>query len=304
MDKESASEDVVPIEQSESNERGESEGQFILSLLDSVSKNSISDSINRLTSYHTRHSKSKLINEVANWLLWKLQSFGYIDVYFDVYSNRRYSLRNVICHKPGLIKKTIILCAHYDSIMEDINNMADQAPGADDNASGVAALLEIARVLANLKLRQTIEFVFFSGEEQGQWGSKHYAQHIKENGVDLYLLVNLDMVGSPPSGQKKVIIERDMGNKESNNDRDSQTFGEYMMQMAAKYTDLQTAFGPIYDSDYMPFEALGYVVTGLYDEGQLNSTYHSKDDVASTLNIDYIVSVTKLALATILTRFR
>jgi hypothetical protein len=304
MDKESASEDVVPIEQSESNERGESEEQFILSLLDSVSKNSISDSINRLTSYHTRHSKSKLINEVANWLLWKLQSLGYIDVYFNAYSNRRYSLRNVICHKPGLIKKTVILCAHYDSIMEDINNMEDQAPGADDNASGVAALLEIARVLANLKLRHTIQFVFFSGEEQGQWGSKHYAQHIKENGVDLYLLVNLDMVGSPPSGQKKVIIERDMGNKESNNDRDSQTFGEYMMQMAAKYTDLQTAFGPIYDSDYMPFEALGYVVTGLYDEGQLNSTYHSKDDVASTLNIDYIVSVTKLALATILTRFR
>jgi len=151
-------------------------------------------------------------------------------------------------------------------------------------------------------LQESIEFVFFSGEEQGQWGTKHYAQYIQENKVDLNWLINLDMVGSPPSNQKRVIIERDMGNKVSNNDGDSQVFGEYMKQMAAKYTDLQAAFGHIYDSDYMPFEALGYVVTGLYDDGQISTTYHSKNDVVSTLNIDYIVSVTKLALATILNR--
>ena len=54
----------------------------------------------------------------------------------------------------------------------------------------------------------------------------------------------------------------------------------------------------------MPYEALGYVVIGLYDEGQTSTAYHSKNDVASKLDIDYIVSVTKLVLDTILTRFR
>jgi peptidase M28-like protein len=296
------SKDIAPIEQVGSNAGEAFREQFITCLLELVSKNSIKNSINKITSYHTRHTKSSLINEVATWLLSELRSFGYTDLYFDKYTEGRYSLKNIICHKHGLTNKIVIICAHYDSIMEDINNAEDPAPGADDNASGVATLLEIARVLSKIQLHESIEFVFFSGEEQGQWGSKHYAQHIQENKVDLNWLINLDMVGSPPSNQKRVIIERDMGNKVSNNDRDSQVFGEYMKQMAAKYTDLQAAFGHIYDSDYMLFEALGYVVTGLYDEGQISTTYHSKNDVVSTLNIDYIVSVTKLALATILNR--
>jgi hypothetical protein len=292
--------DDVVIEQEGSNERGESEEQFITRILGSISKNIINNSINKLTSYHTRHSKSRFINEVASWLLSELQGFGYTDVYFDEYTESGYLLKNVICHKHGIINKTVIICAHYDCIMEDINNAEDEAPGADDNASGVAALLEIARVLSNVQLRESIEFVFFSGEEQGQWGSNHYAQHIKKNEVELYWLINLDMVGNPPPyNQKRVIIEIDMGNKLSNNG-DSQVFGEYMKQTAAKYTDLQPAFGHIYDSDYMPFEALGYIVTGLYDQGQTSTTYHSKKDTVSTLNIDYILSVTKLTLATIL----
>ena len=70
--------------------------------------------------------------------------------------------------------------------------------------------------------------------------------------------------------------------------------------MALDYTDLQVVFGPIYDSDYMPFEALGYVVVGIYDGGQVSTTYHSKTDVASTLDMKYIASVTKLVLAAIL----
>jgi hypothetical protein len=66
--------------------------------------------------------------------------------------------------------------------------------------------------------------------------------------MDLRWLINLDMVGRTPSNQNKVIIERDMGNKVSNNDRESQILAEYIKQMAAKYTDLQAAFGHIYDS--------------------------------------------------------
>lgn len=302
IDKKECPGDDVPTDQAGSNGRGESKKQFITRLLDSVSKNGINNSINRITSYHTRHTKSKLINRVANWLLLELRSFGYTDVYFNEYTESGYFLKNAICRKHGLINKTLIICAHYDSITEDINNAEEQAPGADDNASGVVALLEIARVLSNVQLRESIEFVFFSGEEQGQWGSKHYAKHIKDKEVDLYWLINLDMVGSPPFNQKRVIIETDMGNKVSNNDKHSQVFGEYIKQMAAKYTNLQITFGPIYDSDYMPFEALDYIVTGLYDGGQLNSSYHSKNDITSTLNIDYIVSVTKLVLATILNR--
>lgn len=55
--------------------------------------------------------------------------------------------------------------------MEDINNSTARAPGADDNASGVSALLEVARILFNVSLNHSIIFVLFSGEEQGKLGS-------------------------------------------------------------------------------------------------------------------------------------
>jgi putative aminopeptidase FrvX len=269
--------------------------------LTSVSKKNMQRWINGLSSFYTRHTKSKFIDRVAEWLKAELQKFGYTDVHFHGYTESGYQLKNVICHKQGKSNnKLILICAHYDSIMEDTNNTKERAPGADDNASGVSASLEIARILSQVDLKNTIQFAFFSGEEQGQWGSKKYSQYLKENNVNIHVVINLDMVGRPPLNPKKVIIERDTGNEVLTNDQGSQTLSQIMEQMATHYTDLEVVYGPIYDSDYMPFEALGHVVLGVYDDGQNDPTYHSKLDVPSTLNMDYITSVTKMMLATIL----
>ncbi len=73
----------------------------------------------------------------------------------------------------------------------------------------------------------------------------------------------------------------------------------------AIYTNLTAIKGPIYGSDYCPFENLGYVVVGLYDEGQCNNPhYHRSDDLPSDLDMDYVTSVTKLIVATILKEAR
>jgi hypothetical protein len=73
------------------------------------------------------------------------------------------------------------------------------------------------------------------------------------------------MVGHPPPlNQKRVIIERDIGNAVSSNDSDSQALGQIMKEAATRYTDLEVNFGHIYISDYMPFEALGYIVVGVH----------------------------------------
>ena len=89
-----------------------------------------------------------------------------------------YTLKNIVCEKPGSTNNTIMISAHYDSRMEDINNSTAKAPGADDNASGVSALLEVARILSNVTLNHGIIFVLFSGEEQGKWGSTYYADYL------------------------------------------------------------------------------------------------------------------------------
>jgi Zn-dependent M28 family amino/carboxypeptidase len=84
-----------------------------------------------------------------------------------------YQLKNVICRKQGISPKVIIICAHYDSIMEDANNAEERSPGANDNASGVSVLLKLARILFPFQLNHSIQFVFFSGEEQGYGGHEN-----------------------------------------------------------------------------------------------------------------------------------
>ena len=279
---------------------------FINTKISSVSKSNIEVWISYLASFHTRHTKSEYIDKAADWLKAEFEKIGYGDVNFHNYDEEGYALKNVVCHKKGRSNKTILVCAHYDSRMENLNDPESRAPGADDNASGIAAILETSRILYEVDSEDSVQFVFFSGEEQGLWGSKHYAQYLKDSNVNLHRLINLDMVGYPPSGKLIIVIERDMGNAVTGNNQDSQRFGEIMEQAAVDYTDLQVMLGPIYDSDYMPFEALGYVVAGLYDGGAVNQNthYHSSTDIPSAVNMDYIVSTTKLLLATILQETR
>jgi Peptidase family M28 len=272
----------------------------IASVLGSISEGNIQAWVNHITDFRTRHTKSKFINQVAHWLKNEFEVFGYNDVYYHNYSEAGYDLRNVICHKQGRSNKVTMIGAHYDCRIEDPENAEARSPGADDNASGLSCVLELARILAKIDLDDCVQFVFFSGEEQGQWGSTKYANHIRKNGVNLHRLINLDMVGHPSPNQRQLIIERDMGNAVSFNDKDSENLAKIIEHMAINFTDLQVQSGPIYDSDYMPFEALGYVVSGLYDGGELHPSYHSKNDIVSNLNIGYISSVTKTVLATIL----
>jgi hypothetical protein len=277
--------------------------KFIESIISSVSRNNIEIWVNNLTSFHTRHTKSGFIDQAANWLKDELEKISQASVTFHNYAEGGYKLKNIVWHKNGSSDKVILVCAHYDSRMENLEDSESRAPGADDNASGVAVILEIARLVSKLRFEKCIQLVFFSGEEQGLWGSKHYAQYIKDNKINLYRLINLDMVGSSSAAEKPTFtIERDIGNAVSTNDQDSQSFGQIMEQMAINYTDLDILLGPIYDSDYMPFEALGYVVTGSYDGGATdeNTHYHSSTDEASFIDIDYIASVTKIVLATVL----
>jgi len=273
-------------------------------LLTLISSNNIVRYINCLSSFHNRHSKSNNINLVASWLKEELIGFGYEKVFFHHYEEEGYQLKNVICHKEGknkINKKIFLICAHYDCISEDIDNMIDKAPGANDNASGVSAILEIARILSSVELENSLQFVFFSGEEQGQWGSKHYAQYIRKNNINLYRLINLDMISSPPENSKRLIIEVDRENKLPSQKFESISFGETLKQMAMNYTDLEVVFDNICNSDYMPFQSLGYVVTGLYDGGCNDPTNHSKDDVQQKVNLNYLISSIKVVIGTIFT---
>ena len=96
--------------------------------------------------------------------------------------------------EPG--GRTYVISSHYDSRNSDVTDGRNDAPGADDNASGTAAVLEAARVLAAARPHATIIFAVYDAEEQGLFGSAHHAQALKAAGVDVQGDLNNDIIGA------------------------------------------------------------------------------------------------------------
>ena len=96
---------------------------------------------------------------------------------------------------PAQASRRVLVTGHYDSRNSDNFNTHDPAPGANDDASGVAVSLECARVLSKLKFPATIVFVAVAGEEQGLNGSRHLAKLARAEGWDLEAVLNNDIVG-------------------------------------------------------------------------------------------------------------
>ena len=267
-----------------------------------VSGDRLIDSIKALSDFGTRWSFDANISQVPEWIQGRFLTLGY-----DGPNGPRFSSfdllgspvqqRNVLCGPTNFDSGFVLLCARYDSISEDPTN---SAPGADDNASGIAVLLEVARLLKKVPLRRGVCMAAFGGEEQGLFGSQACAEIAEHDGWPIDVVINLDMIAFQESGREgRVVVEYDQGNSNANNDAAAKAFAMLMAQAAADYTSLQIEHGNIYSSDYMPFERLGYPCIGVY-EGGTNPHYHTTGDKLETIEADHLAEVTKMVLATIL----
>jgi len=165
---------------------------LIVNALGLVSKENIYRTVEGLHNYETRYSWEKQ-QEVADYLFKRFQEYG-IPVEFDEYYFRGKKWKNVIATINGRKNSgdNYMVIAHFDSVSKQPEV---SAPGADDNASGCAAVLEIGRVLREMRLNSTVILGIFSNEEQGAAGSKHFARKARENGLDLKAVFNLDIIG-------------------------------------------------------------------------------------------------------------
>jgi hypothetical protein len=109
------------------------------------------------------------------------------------------TITNVIATLQGTAspQRFYVVGAHYDDRVTDVLNFTNDAPGADRDGSGVAAMLELARVFATHPAPGTIQFVAFDGQEQGDYGSAFFAQQAKASGNDIQGFLNLDTIGNP-----------------------------------------------------------------------------------------------------------
>lgn len=157
--------------------------------------------IQKLVSFGTRHTLSSQndtergIGAARDWILQEMQSFmGENDVYLNSYIQpvaERISfpvnISNVVAQINGTDDPTraYVVTGHYDSRVLDVMNYTAYAPGADDDASGVAVAMEMARVCAKKKPKATMIFAAVAAEEQGLYGSAHLAQTLKQQGYNV-----------------------------------------------------------------------------------------------------------------------
>jgi aminopeptidase YwaD len=139
-----------------------------------VSQDSLARTIQDLEDFGTRYSYSIKCESAAFYLCARLTDLGY-SVRLDTYYLTSPTTRafNVEATLEGLVapESIVVACAHFDSYNGDNQ---DDAPGADDNATGTAAVLELARVLKRAQFRWSVKFLCFSGEEQWMKGSYHW----------------------------------------------------------------------------------------------------------------------------------
>lgn len=197
-----------------------------------ISAERIKADIEKLASFGTRHTASEARNPIkgigaaSNWLGQQLQSVntlpgggggpalgpkaaGMVKVFPEVWTEPAGELlpdeTQLVNHigfirgkRPESENYFYYVVAHYDSLAADPLDWAADAPGANDNASGVAAVLEIARALADEQLDATVVFLLTSGGEQGSLGAKYHVENVMKLGYRVMGVINLDTIGGPP----------------------------------------------------------------------------------------------------------
>jgi hypothetical protein len=193
---------------------------------------------------------------------------------------------------PG---KRVILCAHYDSQNTTIGESPYiSAPGADDNGTGVAAVLECARIMKDCVTGYSVDFILFDGEEEGLYGSRHFSSAARSP-ADYLAVINLDLIGADYSGESVIQVAA----------RETQADSSLYLQLVetAEILGERNALQyltPSPVSDHRPFwEEVPDIGSVLIIEGGYSSNphYHSSADIADNIDYDYLASVVRIALA-------
>ena len=140
---------------------------------------------------------------------------------------------------PGTrAEREILLLAHVDTRVVDVMDSTAFAPGADDDGSGVACLLEAVRILSRVPLEQTVKCLFVSGEEQGLDGSRHFAQLARAEQWPVLAVLSNDMIGNSRASGTGLHEDRKVrvfSESASGEDSPSRQLARYIKEMAARY---------------------------------------------------------------------
>ena len=227
----------------------------------------------------------------ADYLVERLAALSNITV-----SDIGYSVngRNIVASQLGKTNPNdiYIICAHYDTV----NNYC-----ADDNASGTAAILEVARILSTQCLDNTIIYAFWDEEEQGLLGAANYAANASTNGDNILGVYNIDMMAYDGDGDNVFDIDvRNIAGSIALKDDLLAVLASSSLNLNVNVVDPGTPL-----SDHKPFWDQGYsamLVGESWGNNDQTPNYHTANDRFADLDMDYFTDLTKLATAFMATK--
>lgn len=271
----------------------------ITNVLNEISTDSITAYIQGLQDFGTRYLFAENRDSVSDWIKAKFEGFGYSNVRLDSFQYEGTWQRNVeaTLESGNGSDNVIVIGGHYDC--HTLASPFENAPGADDNASGTAAVLEIARVLkkTGYKPSASFRFVAFAAEELGLFGSTHYAKDAVQAGTKIKLMINHDMI----SYCKKSLSESAVMIKYINPNSKDYSFARMSQGLVNEFSILDTArvTRTAGRSDSESFSSEGFPAIWFQEE-VFSPHYHLISDLVSNHNMLYCTEVIKLSGATLI----
>ena len=259
----------------------------IVEMIEQLSESMILEYLENLTSFGPRVTGTPACDQAAAYLYSEFEDMG-LSVRYQNWSHGTLAGSNVEAEIPGTNYSSIyVVCAHYDSVAG--------SPGADDDGSGVVAVLALAEIMRQYSFDHTLRFVTFSGEEQGLYGSHYYVEEAYANGDEILGALNADMIAYTDDAEDGTMIQV-FANPESEWIRD---FTTTISELYYDYMHLTVVpRGFTWGSDHYSFWEFGYNAV-FYHEYEFNAYYHSPEDTIEHCNITYSTMGSRLILATL-----
>lgn len=286
----------------------------IPTLLKEVDARRLRATVERLASWPNRNTNNPTLTEAAEWIASEYRKIPGLQVEIMRYRIERgqrvpeaKEVVQVVATLPGQTPRRILVGGHMDTINMKEGKVDSPSPGANDDASGTSVALELARILAKYKWKNTLVFVAWSGEEQGLLGSRALAKRAKEEKWPIDAVLSNDMVGNSQNnlGQKNARQLRVFSEEsEDHNSRELARFIDWNSRgkirgFAPKLVFRRDRFAR--GGDHTPFNQEGFTAVRLVEVHEEYSRQHTKDDLPGAMDWAYLANSARLNLLTMAT---
>ncbi|MEW6747351.1 MAG: M20/M25/M40 family metallo-hydrolase [Planctomycetota bacterium] len=261
-----------------------------------VSKDRLTSHVQTLQDFQTRYTYVQGNTDAGNWLYDFFATRG-IEVERHQFPLSSSTEDNIIARIRGRTHpdEIVVISGHFDSTSEQPEVLA---PGADDDASAIAGVLEAALIRSSYQFDRTVEFMCFNAEEQGRRGSRAIALDYQAAGKNLIAVINGDMIGYWPTGWQR---DLDVAYEPV-----SEWLADHVISACQRYVGIPVAkhlSGACRD-DHISFTNLGYSAISNMDcwdahngGGETTPYYHKSTDTIDTLNLDCMTQVVQVNVA-------